>query len=47
MKKIIIKYLLLIIVTFATSIFIYNYIMDNEAVNTEKDVLTLQAEVKF
>ena len=44
MKKIIIKYLLLIIVTFAASIFIYNYIMDNEAVNTEKDVLTLQAE---
>ena len=43
MKKIIAKYIFLIVLTFAASIFIYEYIMNNETVNTEDDILTIQA----
>ena len=42
MKKIIAKYVLLIIVTFAASIFIYEYVMANKPIDTESDIIYLQ-----
>ncbi len=44
MKKIIAKYVILIVVTFAASIFIYEYIMANKPINTESDILYLQSQ---
>ena len=46
MKKIIAKYVLLIIVTFATSIFIYEYVMSNTPINTESDILYTQNQIE-
>ncbi len=43
MKKIIIKYFLLVLITFGFSIYIYEYVMSNEAVATEDDPIYLQA----
>ncbi len=42
MKKIIAKYIILVVVTFAASIFIYNYVMDNIPIDTESDIFYLQ-----
>ena len=49
MKKLIMKYILLIIVTFAASIFIYEYVMENEPIETENDIFYLQnqSEVQY
>ena len=44
MKKIIAKYVLLIVVTFAASIFIYEYIMANKPIDTETDLLYAQTQ---
>lgn len=44
MKKLIAKYVLLIIVTFAASIYIYEYIMANKPVDTEADLLYTQKQ---
>ena len=44
MKKIIAKYLILIIITFAVSIFIYEYVMDNKPIDTESDIFAVQHE---
>ena len=43
------KYILLIIVTFAASIFIYEYVMENEPIETENDIFYLQnqSEVQY
>ncbi len=46
MKKIIAKYVLLIIVTFAASIFIYEYVMSNTPINTESDILYTQNQIE-
>ncbi len=46
MKKIIFKYVLLIVVTFAASIFIYEYIQKSTAVDTEYDVLSYQKDLE-
>ena len=46
MKKIIAKYVILIVVTFAASIFIYKYVMDNNPVNTENDLIYLQSQTE-
>ena len=46
MKKIIAKYILLIIVTFAASIFIYEYVMSNTPINTESDILYTQNQIE-
>ena len=46
MKKIIAKYIILIIVTFAASIYIYEYVMNNEAINTEADILYNQSQTE-
>ncbi len=43
MKKIIIKYVLLIVITFGISIFIYNYIEVNKPIETETDLLSSQS----
>ena len=42
MKKILVKYLALLICAFALSIFIYNYVEASEPVNTEPDLLAVQ-----
>ena len=42
MKKIIMKYLFLIVVTFAASIFIYEYVMENDPIETESDIFYTQ-----
>lgn len=44
MKKIFTKYIILLVVTFAISIFIYNYVEASTPVDTEKDLLVLQHE---
>ena len=44
MKKIIAKYVLLIVVTFAASIFIYEYVMENKPIDTEADLLYTQTQ---
>lgn len=46
MKKIIAKYVLLILVTFAASIFIYEYVMDNTPIDTESDLLYVQQQTE-
>ena len=46
MKKIIAKYVLLIIVTFAASIFIYEYVMSNTPIDTESDILYTQNQIE-
>lgn len=46
MKKIIAKYIILIVVTFAASIYIYEYVMSNEAIDTEIDTLYQQAQTE-
>ena len=46
MKKIIAKYVFLIIFTFAASILIYEYIMNNEAIGTENDILYMQSQTE-
>lgn len=43
MKKTVIKYFLLVLITFGVSIYIYEYVMSNEAVATEDDPIYLQA----
>ncbi len=42
MKKIIAKYVILIVVTFAASIFIYKYVMANTPIDTESDIFYVQ-----
>ena len=42
MKKIIVKYVILIVVTFAASIFIYKYVMANTPIDTESDIFYVQ-----
>ena len=44
MKKIIIKYVVLIIVTFGISICIYNHVEINKPIDTENDLLSLQSQ---
>lgn len=46
MKKIILKYVLLIVVTFAASIFIYEYIEKSTPIETETDILTYQRDLE-
>lgn len=46
MKKIILKYVLLIAVTFAASIFIYEYIEKSTPIETETDILTYQRDLE-
>ena len=46
MKKIIAKYCLLIIVTFAASIFIYEYVMASKPIDTESDILASQHQTE-
>ena len=46
MKKIILKYILLIVVTFAASIFIYEYIEKSTPIETETDILTYQRDLE-
>lgn len=46
MKKIIFKYVLLIVVTFAASIFIYEYIQKSTPVDTEYDILSHQKDLE-
>ena len=46
MKKIIAKYILLILVTFAASIFIYKYVMANTPIDTESDLLYVQYQTE-
>ena len=46
MKKIIAKYILLILVTFAASIFIYKYVMANTPIDTESDLLYVQHQTE-
>ena len=46
MKKIILKYVLLIAATFAASIFIYEYIEKSTPIETETDILTYQRELE-
>ena len=49
MKKLIMKYVILIILTFAASIFIYEYVMENEPIETEDDIFYLQnqSEIQY
>lgn len=42
MKKIIAKYVILIVITFAASIFIYKYVMANTPIDTESDIFYVQ-----
>lgn len=44
MKRIITKYIILILVTFLISILIYNYIESFKSIDTEKDILVTQKE---
>ncbi len=46
MKKIIAKYILLIVITFAISIYIYEYVMSNKPIDTEEDILYLQSQTQ-
>ena len=49
LKKIIAKYIILIVFTFAISIFIYEYIMENKPIDTENDIFAVQnqSEVQY
>lgn len=44
LKKIIAKYIILIVLTFAASIFIYEYVMENKPIDTENDIFAVQHE---
>ena len=44
MRKFLIKYIILIVVTFIASIFIYNYVEASTSVDMEKDLLIIQKE---
>ena len=46
MKKIIAKYILLIVITFAISIYIYEYVMSNKPIDTDEDILYLQSQTQ-
>lgn len=46
MKKIITKYVLLVAITFAISIFIYEYVMANKPIDTEADLLYTQTQIQ-
>lgn len=46
MKKIILKYVLLIVVTFTASIFIYEYVEKSTPIETETDILTYQRDLE-
>ncbi len=46
MKKVFTKYIILIIITFITSIFIYNYVESFKPVNEESDILLVQKEME-
>lgn len=46
MKKLLFKYFLLIILTFITSIIIYNYIESFKPIKTENDVLSIQDKIE-
>ena len=46
MKRIITKYVLLILVTFAASIYIYNYIEANTPIDTESNLIYLQSQTE-
>ncbi len=46
MKKIIAKYILLVVLTFMASIYIYEYVMANQPINTENDILYEQGQIQ-
>ena len=46
MRKIIAKYVLLILITFAVSIYIYEYVMANKPIDTESDILYTQHQTE-
>lgn len=46
MKKIFIKYILLIVITFGASIWIYNYIEANTPIETENDIISVQTNLE-
>ena len=46
MRKIIAKYVLLILITFTVSIYIYEYVMANKPIDTESDILYTQHQTE-